>query len=133
MEKITTTTQLIEAIRLLELKQKEEEGLLKEQFKITYESLKPASLIKNTIKNTIKNFVEKPNLKANLLGMALSMAAGYASKKIVEGESKSPIKHFLGSLLQMGVTSIVANKSEGLISGISNFIKNSSLKKTEQD
>lgn len=128
MEKITTTIQLIEAIRLLEIKQKEEERLLKEQFKITYENLKPASLIKNTI----KNFIEKPNLKTSLLSMALSMVAGYASKKLIVGETKSPIKHFLGSLLQMGVTSIAANKSESLISGISNFIKNRSLKKTEQ-
>lgn len=128
MEKITNTIELIEAIRLLEIQQKEEELLLKEQFKVTYESLQPASLIKNTI----KNFIEKPNLKANLLSMAFSIAAGYASKKIVEGKSKSPVKHFLGSLLQMGVTSLVANKSDGLISGISNFFKNASLKNQNQ-
>ncbi len=129
MEKITSITQLIEAIRLLEIKQKEEEVLLKTQLKITYESLKPASLIKSTI----KNLVTIPNLKTSLLTMAMSVAAGYASKKIVEGDTKNPIKQLLGSLLQMGVTSIVANKSEGLMSGISNFIKNRSLKKTAEN
>ncbi len=125
MEKITSTTQLLEAIALLEFKQKQEEFLLKEQFKTTYESLKPASLIKSTIHNLIAT----PNLKTNLLGTALSLAAGYASKKIVESGTQSPIKNMLGLLLQVGVTSLVANKSEGLISGISSFINNSSPKK----
>lgn len=128
MEKITTTIQLMETIRLLELKQKQEELILKEQFKTTYDSLKPSSLIKNTLKDLIAT----PNLKTNLLSTVLSIAAGYASKKIAVGDTKSPMKEILGSLLQMGVTSIVSNKSNNVVLGVTNVIKHYLFKKNEK-
>lgn len=120
MEKITSTVQLLEAIKLLEIRQKEEELLLKEQFKITYESLKPVSLIKSTM----KDLIAAPDLKTNLLSTTLSIVSGYVSKKIVMGKGKSPIKKIIGSLLQIGVTSLLSNKLEGVVSGVVNVIKN---------
>jgi len=45
MEKITTIADLNDAIRILELKQKFEGELLKEEFKLTVEKLKPVNLI----------------------------------------------------------------------------------------
>ena len=127
MEKIASETQLIEAIRLLEIKQKEEGFLLKEQFKITYESLKPVNLIKNTVKDLITT----PDLKANLLSSVLSIATGYASKKMLIGETTSPIKRLLGSVFQMGVTSMVSPKAEAIVSGIANVIKHIALRKNK--
>lgn len=126
MEKITSTNQLIDAIRLLEIKQKQEENLLKQQLKVTYESLKPASLIKNTIKDLIAT----PDLKTNLVSTILSVAAGYTSKKIMLGESTNPIKKLLGSLFQIGVTSVISNKADGVVSGLLNVVKNIPLFKT---
>jgi hypothetical protein len=127
MENITNTIQLIEAIRILELKQKQEVLLLKEQFRLTYDHFKPVNLIKDTINNLITT----PNLNKNILSTVLSIAAGYASKKIVIGENKNPIKQLLGSLLQMGVTNLVSSKAEGILMGITAIIKNLSLKKNE--
>lgn len=113
MQKITTTAELKEAIHLLEIEQKAEGALLKEQFKITYESLKPANLIGNTIKEIIK----LPNLKGDLLNTALSLSAGYLSKKAAVGNTANPVKQLLGTLLQMGITSIVS-KNSGVIRSI---------------
>jgi PleD family two-component response regulator len=127
MEKITSIVQLTEAIRLLEIKQKEEEFLLKEQFKATYESIKPANLIKNTI----KDLMVSPDLKTNLLSTVLSIVTGYASKKIVVGESKSSIKQLLGTLLQMGVTKLISTKAHTVLSSIGNVIKQASQAKNE--
>jgi hypothetical protein len=46
----TATERLKESIRLLEMKQQEEGKILKEQLRITYESLKPVNLIKSSLK-----------------------------------------------------------------------------------
>lgn len=128
MPEITTIAELKEAIRLLEIEQKAEGALLKEQFKITYESLKPANLIGNTIKELIKS----PELKGDLLTTALSLGAGYLSKKASVGNTANPLKQLLGTLLQMGVTSIVSKNSHAIKSiGSELFSRLLSPKKTE--
>lgn len=128
MQKITTIPELREAIRLLEIEQKAEGALLKEQFKITYESLKPANLIGNTIKEIIK----LPDLKGDLLNTALSLGAGYLSKKAAIGNSPNPLKQLLGTFLQMGVTSLVSKNSESIKSiGSEIFSRLLSPKKAE--
>lgn len=96
MEKIISTVQLIEAIRLLEIKQKEEELLLKEQFIITYESLKPVSLIKSTI----KDLMTTPNLNNNILCTVLSIASDYATKKIAIADNKTQFNNYLSRSLK---------------------------------
>ena len=110
---------------MLEIQQKDEKLLLKEQFNITYENLKPSSLLKNTIKDIIAT----PDLTNHVLSSIVGIATGYISKKVVVGESKQPIKQILGTLLQMGITKLVSSKSEGPISGILNVIKNTLSKK----
>lgn len=50
MAKQSAVDSLKESIRLLEIRQAEEGHILKEQFRVTYESLKPANLIKNSLK-----------------------------------------------------------------------------------
>lgn len=110
MEKIANTTELNAAILLLENKQTEEGFLLKEQFKITYESLKPI----NFIRDTFKELVTAPDFKEDLLNTSLSLAAGYFSKKLAIGSTNNPFKQILGSFLQMGVTSIVSKNSDDI-------------------
>lgn len=110
MEKITNTIELNAAILLLENRQTEEGFLLKEQFKITYEGLKPANLIRNTF----KELVTAPDFKEDLLNTSLSLAAGYFSKKLAIGSTNNPFKQILGSFLQMGVTSIVSKNSDDI-------------------
>ena len=59
MEKITTTVQLKSEIQDLEYKQACEWILLKEQFQVTYQSLKPVNIIKSKA-NVAKFFIEIP-------------------------------------------------------------------------
>jgi len=110
MEKITNITELNAAILLLENKQYEEELLLKEQFKITYESLKPL----NFIRSTFKELVTAPDFKEDLLNTSISLAVGYFSKKLAVGSTNNPFKQILGNFLQMGVTSIVSKNSDNI-------------------
>lgn len=108
MEKITSVDELRESIRLLETKQKIQSELLKEQFKITYTSLKPANLIKNSL----HELTASPDLKGGLLNAGLSLAAGYLSKKAIIGTTRNPLKNLFGILLQRGVATLVSKNSD---------------------
>lgn len=128
MDKITNIAELNKAILLLEAKQSLESCMLKEQFKITYESLKPI----NFIRNTFKELVTAPDFKEDLLNTSLSLAAGYFSKKLAIGSTNNPFKQILGSFLQMGVTSIVSKNSDGIKSTIINLIQTLFTKKESE-
>jgi len=107
MQEITSVTGLKNAIQLLESEQEINRKLLKEQFFITYESLKPISLLKSAI-NDISS---SPYLVDNLSGTAIGLASGYLTKKLVVGSSGNLIRKLVGSILQFGVTNIVAQHS----------------------
>lgn len=125
MEKIKTIAELNDAIRILELKLKFEEKLLKDQLKLTVENLKPVNLIKTTI----HDLTTSPSFKDNLLDTTISMLAGFLSKKIVVGNTHNPIKQILGTVLQMGITSIVSKNTNEIKSATMNLIKNFIIKK----
>lgn len=110
MKKISTQAELRESILFLESKQTNEKAELIEQFKVTYESMKPGNLIKSKV----NSIVGSPNLKENLLNAALSLAAGYLSKKAIIGSTNNPLRQLFGTLLQVGVTSLVAKNTEGI-------------------
>jgi hypothetical protein len=110
MPEITTTSELREAIRLLEIEQKTEGARLKEQVRIAYESLRPANLIGSTI----KELAVLPDLKGDLLNAALGLAAGTLSKKAVVGDTGNPIKQLLGTFLQMGIASLVTKNADSI-------------------
>lgn len=125
MQKITSIAELRESIALLEIKQSVDGVLLKEQFKETYESIKPINLIKNTL----KDLTSAPDLKGDLLNASLSLAAGYLSKKVAVGSTSNPFKQILGTLLQMGVTHIVAKNADGIKSSTMSILNNLFTKK----
>ena len=128
MDKITNTTELKQAILLLEAKQTLEGGMLKEQFKITYESIRPINLIKSTL----SELTADPGFKNDLLNTSISLAAGYFSKKLAIGSTNNPFKQILGSFLQMGVTSIVSKNSDGIKSTVLNLIQTLFAKKVSE-
>lgn len=108
MKKPNPTSQLQEKILLLEAKQQNDKVLLKEQFKLSFESLKPINLVKDAF-NELTNL---SGFDGNTLDTSLGIAAGYFSKKIVVGSSKNPFKKILGNLVQAGVTSYVVNNTD---------------------
>ena len=104
MQTITSIEELKSSIQLLEIEQAIKEQALKEQFYQTYDALKPVSILKNTM----KEITSSPYLVENILGAATGMATGYLSKKIIVGASGSIVRKIVGSVLQFGITNLVA-------------------------
>lgn len=108
MKKKSAVESLRESIRILEIRQEEEGKALKEQFKITYESLKPVNLIKSSI----ADLANSSELKNNLFESLVSILTGYLSKKLVTSKNSNPFIKILGAVLQFGVTSLIARNAE---------------------
>lgn len=128
MENITSAIALKNAIELLEIEQDIAEQLLKKQFYITYESLKPV----NILRNTFHDIVSSPHLVDDVIGAGVGLATGFVSKKIVMiGASGNIIRRLLGAALQLGVTTIVSQHPE-TVKSIGNFIFKRILRKKEK-
>jgi len=108
MKNITSAATLKNAIQLLEVEQAINEQLLKDQFYLTVESLKPVNLLKGTI----KDIATSPFLIDNILGSVVGLATGYVTKKIVVGASSNILRKLLGSVVQVGVSNAVAKHPE---------------------
>jgi len=127
MENITSATALKNAIQLLEIQHNIDGQLLKEQFLITYESLKPV----NILKSTFHEVVSSPHLIDDVLGTAAGLVTGFVSKKIVIARSGNLIRKLIGSALQLGVITIVSQHPE-TIKSIGHFIFQRILRKKEK-
>ncbi len=110
MQSITTSDELKNAIQILEFDQQVREQQLKEHVYLAIESLKPVNLIKSTIHEVVSS----PHLIDNVLGVAMGLTSGYISKKIVLGKSVNVIRKLIGTLLQFGITNVVAQNSESI-------------------
>ena len=108
MQNITTVTGLKDAIKALETEQIEKGRLLKEELVITYESLKPV----NILTNTLKELFTTSHLMENISGTTLGMVTGYLIKKLFIRESPSKIRVILGSVFQLGISKLIAQKAE---------------------
>ena len=104
MQNITSTTGLRNAIQLLEVEQGIKGNLLKVQFYLTVESLKPVTLIKNAL----HDISASPKLIDNILSTTMGIASGFLTNRVFVGASGSLIRKLLGSVLQFGVTNVVA-------------------------
>ena len=108
MAKPNPIISLKESIRLLEIRQTEEGVILKEQFKVTFESLKPFNLIKNSL----KEHTGSAEIKNNLFESVVSILTGYLTKKIMINTNGGPVKKIAGAILQFAVTSLVSKNAE---------------------
>jgi len=109
MENITSVIELKNAIQRLKVEQAIDEQLLKEQFYITFESLKPINLLRSTI----YDITTSPHLTDSILGTATGLLTGYLSRKIVTiGASGNLFRRLLGTVLQLGVTNVVSQNPD---------------------
>lgn len=110
MQNITSAESLKNSILFLELRQKEEGKLLKEQFTVTYESLRPINVIHKMI-----NDISGPSeIKDELIQTASGLITGYFSRKLLVRSSKNPFLRLAGVFLQYGVTNLVVKNSSTL-------------------
>jgi hypothetical protein len=110
MEKITSIAELKNAIQLLEIEQAMNGQLLKEQINATITSIKPVNLFKRAVTDAVSS----PFLIDNILNAAIGLASGYLSKKIFIGASGNMFRKLFGSVLQLGVTTAVAEHPGGI-------------------
>jgi len=111
MENITSVIELKNAIQRLKVEQAIDEQLLKEQFYITFESLKPINLLRSTI----YEITTSPHLTDGILGTATGLITGYLSRKIVTiGASGNLFRKLLGTVLQLGVTNVVSQNPDAI-------------------
>ncbi|MGA2408622.1 MAG: hypothetical protein ABSF81_18000 [Bacteroidales bacterium] len=128
MQNITSIAGLKNAIQLLEIEQGIKGQLLKEQFYLTYESLKPI----NILKKTLKEISSSPYLIDNISGTAMGLASGFLSKKIFVGTSGNIFRKLIGSLLQFGITNVVTQNSD-IIKSVGHAIFQHFLRKREMN
>ncbi len=106
MKKIHNAGDLKEVIAELEKKKESEEAAMKYEFHETYETYKPA----NILKNTLSEVSSSPKFRHNLLNVALGLGAGYLSRRLMVGRQAGLLKRVLGTAVQFGVTSLIAKK-----------------------
>lgn len=110
MKNKSETDALNEAIIKLHHKRVYELQLLKEQFQITYESLKPINLIKKTFHEVTTS----PEIKNNILDNVIGLGTGILSKKLLIGNSRNPIKKLIGTILEFTIAGVVSKHADGI-------------------
>jgi hypothetical protein len=128
MQNITPTDELKNAIQLLEVEQAAKWQLLKDQFHLSYESLKPVNLLRSTV----NDIASSPYLIDNIIGNAVGLATGYLSRKIVVGASGNIFRKLIGFVLQFGVANFVAQHPDA-IKSIGQFILQHIFRKKEMN
>jgi len=104
MGNISSKAELHYAIQLLEAEQAVKLELMKKQFHLAYESLKPINLIDNVLNEIIAS----PYQLNNLLSSGVGLAADYLSKKAFKNTSNNKFRKFLRIAMQFGITNIIA-------------------------
>jgi len=110
MKKSSESQALAVSIHSLRIKQSRELIVLRDQFHLTYESLKPINLIKHTFKEAASSSEIREGMVNNVIGLT----TGYFTKAILIGSSANPIKKILGTLLQFTVATLVAQNSDSI-------------------
>jgi hypothetical protein len=62
----------------------------------------------------VKDIFSSPSLGEDILGTTIGLASGYLTKKIAVGFSGNIFRKFLGSVLQFGVTNVVAQHPDAV-------------------
>ncbi len=104
MKNISSNAELQVAIQLLEAEQANKLRLMKIQFHLAYENLKPVNLIESTL----KEISTSPYLLNNLLSASVGLLTGYVSNKAFTRNSTNKFRKFLGIIMQFGVTNLIA-------------------------
>lgn len=121
MEKISNSDELDLAIAALELKQTNEGLILKEQFIIVQESLRPANLIKRAF----YNLVTSTELKHGVVDVSMGVTAGFLTKELLKGDSPNVLKKLLSSAAQSFVSAEVIKNGDRIRSWASSFFNKS--------
>ncbi len=107
------------AIVLLEQKRSEEKAVLKEQFSVVAENLRPVNILKRTIHEIAGSF----DFKNQLVHTGAGLLAGYFTRKAMVRSSSNPFIRLAGVALQYGVTNYISQNSDVLGNKVVSFFK----------
>jgi len=110
MKKKGLSSQLKNSIESLESEQIDKANLLKEQYRTTFKSIKPA----NILKDTIKEVSSSPFFMNKVLNTAVGLASGYISRKIIVGNSDNKIRKLLGTFFQLGISNVIVKHPDAI-------------------
>lgn len=110
---------LKETIRLLEIRQAEEKDEFNKQLKLTFDSLKPANLIKSTFKD-IANQVE---MKSNVLEAIIPLMTNFLSAKFIRFGRRNSFYRLIATMIQMSITNFTARHRHTLLDILTNTIE----------
>ncbi|WP_264563933.1 hypothetical protein [Flavobacterium sp. N3904] len=119
MKNTNETDSLNELIILQEQKYDTELELLREQFQVAYESLKPINLIKNVFHDVTAS----PEIQNDLASNVIGLGTGFLSKKLLVDGSHSPIKRIIGTVAQFAIANLVAKHSDTIKTIGNNLLK----------
>lgn len=120
MNNIQSVSDLRDTIVFLEAEQEARWQLLQQQLHLTSEGLKPGNLIKSAI----EDMSSTPHLTEKILGTTTGLALGFLTRKIIIGASGSLFRSVFGTVLQFGVTNLIARNAGG-IKTLSQFVNKS--------
>ena len=89
---------------MLEIRQADEGKMLKAQFNVTVESLKPVNLLKSAA----QEFTSSAELRETVLESSAIVVAGLISRKLMNLAKGGPLLRLLSSLLQLGATGLLS-------------------------
>jgi len=124
MPENTPYSDLKKAIEILEQKKTFQGQLLKDQFKLTIESLNPFHVLKNSF-NAITG---SPEVRNDLLGLLIPLATVIFSKNASAGKRRSPVFAQVGILIMDGINMYITRNPE-IVKSITLFIRNIFRKK----
>lgn len=119
MKNRNETDSLNELIILQEQKYDMDLELLKEQFHVAYESLKPINLIKSLFHEVTAS----PEIKNDMVSNVIGLGTGFLSKKLLIDGSHNPAKRVFGTLIQFAVTNLVSKHSDNIKTIVGNLLK----------
>jgi hypothetical protein len=90
---------------------------LKTHFALTYESLKPNTIIKSIF----QEIISMPRMGIQARDAAIGLTGGIIAKKLFVGKTQDPVTKSLGILLEMGISNLVT-KNAGAIRSIAGLI-----------
>lgn len=91
-------------IEALEKEVQTQERELKKNISNAFEQLKPANLVRYTI----QEITHSPETVNDLSAMAAGIGAGMAARNLVAGDSRSIIRKFIGSLVEIGTNNMIS-------------------------
>lgn len=108
MKSKNPTDSLDEMILFMERKNANDLVMLREQFHVAYESIKPI----NQIKKLFHQVTTSPEIKNDVVDNALSLGSGFLIKKLFTGGSHGFIRNTLGTVAEFAIANVVSKHSD---------------------